>query len=436
MNKNLNYLRSKLNQFISTYRFVYLFMFSAIFCLFPILVSIPLTVGTDSYAPAIIINYPQVTNLQSITIEVKLNQEASLTLTDKEGITQVVEPVFTLQLNTGINKFRLDATAKTGKKSSSEFSIYLDQTSPQITIDPSLPSTTKESHISISANVTEDFQLTKVTFGDEEITEFENKTNYTFARDIELKPGSNEFSFKAVDAAGNEANEIITISRESGTIYAATQPSTLPATGNTWWTYPNEILPAIKNGDDLLVLVNKKYQLPSSYTPSGLVNASTSGIRIVSSSLIRSILISDLTELGNAAKTSGIDLAIISGYRSYATQAATYQNWVNSYGGDANAADQISARAGHSQHQLGTTIDFTTNECGDKIGSVFHNTKASKWLAENAWKYGFVIAYPSGAETITGYSYESWHYRYIGKSNASSWHTSAQVLDVWLAQYL
>jgi D-alanyl-D-alanine carboxypeptidase len=211
-------------------------------------------------------------------------------------------------------------------------------------------------------------------------------------------------------------------------------PTTPPPATGKWWSYPAEILAATKSGDDLTVLVNKKYKLPANYSPSGLVAASTSGIRTVGSISVRSVIISDLKELGTAAKAAGVNLSIISGYRSYSYQVSTYQYWVNYNKGSVDAADRVSARPGHSQHQLGTTIDFSSSEIGDKIGSAFHNTKAAKWLAENAWKYGFAIAYPAGKETVTGYSYESWHFRYIGKANAATWKASGLVLDQWLAQ--
>ncbi len=211
-------------------------------------------------------------------------------------------------------------------------------------------------------------------------------------------------------------------------------PLNTTTTSTNWWEYPNEILETTKDGDDLLVLVTKKYKLPSTYIPSGLVNASGSGIRRGDSYLLRSILINDLKQLVSDISAEDIDISIVSGYRSYSTQASTYQYWVNYNGGDVNAADKISARAGHSQHQLGTAVDFSTDEITDSIGSHFAGTKAQIWLANNAHKYGFALSYPYGGESVTGYSYESWHYRYIGITNALSWKSSGLILDQWLEQ--
>lgn len=212
------------------------------------------------------------------------------------------------------------------------------------------------------------------------------------------------------------------------------QPKPAPSTSTNWWEYPDKIYKTKRNGDDLLVLVNKAYKLSSSYEPNDLVDAKTSGIRTKGNGTyyVRQILISDLKKLNKAAKNENVDLSVISAYRSYSTQASTYQYWVNYNGGCVSCADQISARAGHSQHQLATAIDFSTNEIGDALGSSFNNTRASGWLQKNAYKYGFVLSYPKGYEKITGYSYESWHYRYIGVDNAKEMKNGGMILEKYL----
>ena len=202
-----------------------------------------------------------------------------------------------------------------------------------------------------------------------------------------------------------------------------------------WWEYPSTIYPTKRNGDDLLVLVNKQYKLPSSYAPKDLVKASKSGIRRGENYYLRSIVIPDLTRMITDAKSEGVDLSIVSGYRSYQTQIDTYNYWLKMNNGNTNLVDTFSARAGHSQHQLGTAIDFSTNEIRDKLGDEFSNTKASKWLSQNAYKYGFVISYPKGYENITGYKHESWHYRYIGLENAQNMINLGKILELYLRDY-
>jgi zinc D-Ala-D-Ala carboxypeptidase len=205
---------------------------------------------------------------------------------------------------------------------------------------------------------------------------------------------------------------------------------------STWWTYPSNIKEATRSGDDLLVLVNKEYKLPSSYAPFDLVSVcpTVSNVRCVNNVnfLVRNILIDDLKALVNAAVSDGIDLSIRSAYRSYNVQVTTYNHWLSVNGGNVGATDRISARAGHSQHQLGTTIDFSTSEINDGLGGTFAGTQASKWLADNAYKYGFVIGYPAGYESVTGYSYEAWHYRYIGREYAQDMVNSGMILELYL----
>ncbi|MCK9369029.1 M15 family metallopeptidase [Candidatus Dojkabacteria bacterium] len=209
---------------------------------------------------------------------------------------------------------------------------------------------------------------------------------------------------------------------------------TTTTTSANWWEYPKTILPVTKSGNDLLVLVNKTYKLPSSYSPSDLVDVKGSKIRTKNNGtyLVRNIIISDLKKMNKAAIAEGVDLSVASAYRSYSTQKSTYNYWVSYNDGCVSCADKISARAGHSQHQLGTAIDFSTSSIHDAVGSSFTNTKAELWLKSNAYKYGFVISYPKNKETITGYSYESWHYRYIGVVNALNMHNEGVILELFL----
>lgn len=205
-----------------------------------------------------------------------------------------------------------------------------------------------------------------------------------------------------------------------------------PAPTSNWWNYPSDIKQTTRSGNDLLVLVNKEYKLPSTYAPSDLVKVGEDVIRRGDNYYLRSILINDLKTLYTDAKGNGIDLSIVSAYRSYKTQESTYSYWVSYNGGCVPCADRVSARAGHSQHQLGTTLDFSSSEVNDSLGIKFGDTKASAWLKENAHKYGFVISFPKGYESVTGFSYEPWHYRYIGKEGAQEMRNSGMILEIYL----
>ncbi|HEU0206131.1 MAG TPA: M15 family metallopeptidase [Pseudolysinimonas sp.] len=114
---------------------------------------------------------------------------------------------------------------------------------------------------------------------------------------------------------------------------------------------------------------------------------------------------------------SGAQLRVVSAYRSYTTQVATYNGWVSRLG--QAQADRQSARPGTSEHQTGLAVDINT---GSDQG--FGATPAGTWLAANSYKYGFIVRYPDGFEPITGYEYEPWHFRFIGVDLATEMHTT------------
>jgi D-alanyl-D-alanine carboxypeptidase len=188
--------------------------------------------------------------------------------------------------------------------------------------------------------------------------------------------------------------------------------------------------------NNLQVLVDKTYGLSENYVPSDLVSLADYAIPAGSPSVMgRKVMINDLQRLFVAVKKAGIhDLKAVSVYRSYKLQASVYNSYVQIYG--VSATDKFSARPGHSQHQLGTAIDFSTTELGlhYMLSDVFAQTKAGQWLLANAYKYGFYLSYPQGQEKIIGYDYEPWHFRYIGVSNALALHQSHQLMQTYLIQ--
>jgi D-alanyl-D-alanine carboxypeptidase len=113
-----------------------------------------------------------------------------------------------------------------------------------------------------------------------------------------------------------------------------------------------------------------------------------------------------------AAKRDGIDLTIVSAYRSFETQAELKGAYLQSYGSGANT---FSADQGYSEHQLGTAVDFSTPDLGGTLGG-FGDSEAYTWLKANAHKYGFVLSYPEGNSY---YVYEPWHWRFVGEDLAS-----------------
>ena len=124
--------------------------------------------------------------------------------------------------------------------------------------------------------------------------------------------------------------------------------------------------------------------------------------------------------LKKAMSAAGVgELCLNSGYRSFATQTATYNRDVARYG--KKVAENLAAHPGYSEHQTGLAADVSTTALGCKITN-FGSTKASTWLAANAYKYGFIIRYPQGQTSYTGYQYEPWHIRFVGIDVAAAMH--------------
>jgi len=167
----------------------------------------------------------------------------------------------------------------------------------------------------------------------------------------------------------------------------------------------------LKEDPSYTILVDKSHALSKTYIPKGLININDYGIKTTKRNLqLCSILLPDLTAMKETANLKGIKLIIGSAYRSYAYQERLYSHYVKMEGRE--KADRESARPGHSQHQLGTTMDFYP------IKDSFIETKQGIWLSRNAWEYGFSLSYPPNSESITGYKYEPWHYRYVGRDAA------------------
>ena len=127
-------------------------------------------------------------------------------------------------------------------------------------------------------------------------------------------------------------------------------------------------------------------------------------------------------EMKSDAMILGLNIYISSGYRGYNNQKTLYNNYVARDGEE--AADKYSARAGHSEHQTGLCFDLNT------VDDSFANTDEGKWINQNAYLYGFIIRYPKGKESETGYQYESWHLRYVGKELAKELYNNGDWLTI------
>lgn len=187
---------------------------------------------------------------------------------------------------------------------------------------------------------------------------------------------------------------------------------------------------AFTSYDDWQVtLLDTLYKLPADYAPTDLVPVRQAGFD--SDLLMRGFVIEDLRALRDAALAAGHPLAVQSAYRSYSYQDRTFNYWVNLQG--RQAALLSSARPGHSEHQLGTAVDFRSAN-GPPAWDLadWADTPAGAWTVANAWRYGFALSYPKNTQEITCYIYEPWHYRYVGRELAAQLQARGITLREWL----
>ena len=210
-----------------------------------------------------------------------------------------------------------------------------------------------------------------------------------------------------------------------------------------------------------LILANKTNELGEDYEPASLTTLTCKTTREMKlESRAAQALYAMLLEM----KTAGVsDITVTSAYRSYEYQVTTYNSWVQEemkapISEDAyrvlgqeyikmnyldkkiyslNLADahkvaqSYSALPGQSEHQTGLCVDFITSKMSD-LTEEFETTEAFEWLSQNAYKFGFILRYPKGKEGITGYTYEPWHYRFVGREAA----TDIYIGEMTLEQYL
>lgn len=207
------------------------------------------------------------------------------------------------------------------------------------------------------------------------------------------KSGTYVMYYKASDSSGNTTSkEFKLVVKENSNVKISKTKN-----GNTIKNYYGVTY------IDNVIIANKTYSLPSNFVPNNLVTIN-GYIKVVD-------YVKDAyNELKSDSSVLGLNIYASSGYRSYSDQKYIYDNYVRIDGID--KADTYSARAGYSEHQTGLAIDLNT------VDMSFDGTSESNWLKDNCWKYGFIIRYPKDKENITGYMYEPWHIRYVGKELA------------------
>ncbi len=175
-----------------------------------------------------------------------------------------------------------------------------------------------------------------------------------------------------------------------------------------------------KTDKELLQKYSKIYFLNENYMPKGLLEIPSEYLYDQDKVIrIHNSVSPYLLDMMNDAKRHGANLLVISGFRSFGDQSSLKSSYKFTYGSGAN---QFSADQGYSEHQLGTTVDFTSFDLGADFGS-FGKSKEYEWLLDNAYKYGFIISYPEGNAY---YQYEPWHWRFVGRSLAERLHEEKQ----------
>lgn len=184
-----------------------------------------------------------------------------------------------------------------------------------------------------------------------------------------------------------------------------------------------------KNIDGTAFLVNRQHVISQYYIPDSLHKPDTYGM----SQNLRDDAAAALEELFNAAKEAKLPLSTVSGYRSYSKQSTIYARKKASTG-SAEKADELVARPGASEHQLGLAMDIAKKN-GSQLNSGFGKTEEGKWVAENCWRFGFILRYQEGWEDITGYSYEPWHIRYVGKEHAKAIYEANVPMETYMSNH-
>lgn len=182
-----------------------------------------------------------------------------------------------------------------------------------------------------------------------------------------------------------------------------------------------------KNIDGPFFLVNRQHAIHEAYVPEvRTVNAT--GMR----QAMRDEAATALEEMFQAAKADKAGLSTVSGYRSYAKQATIYARKHKTAGQE--VADSLVALPGTSEHQLGLAMDLA-QKGGSQLSSGFGNTKAGQWVNANAYRYGFIVRYQKGQEDVTGYAFEPWHVRYVGKAYAKAIFDSGLPMESYVSAH-
>jgi len=265
-----------------------------------------------------------------------------------------------------------------------------------IVVDNEKPKIEAEDSITIYVGDEVDL-LEYVTVTDNFDKEFDVKVEGTYDNS---KKGEYKLSYVVKDSSNNESKKEFMLIVDTPKYRRMSDKTITTSKGYTL---------KIRNGlayiDDILI-VNKTYYLPENYKTVDSYSALSDNCV----TCLNKDVMSAYNEMKSETVSLGLNIWLASGFRSYSVQNYLYNSYIARDG--VEAADTYSARPGHSEHQTGLAFDLNS------VSSAFAYTDEGKWIKDNCYRYGFIIRYPEGKESITGYMYESWHLRYVGKELA------------------
>ncbi len=302
---------------------------------------------------------------------------AGVTASDNSGAEIAVTVEGNYDINTvGEYKLKYVAVDSSGNRAEAEFTLSV--------VDREAPKITCGDHIETDVGADIDL-LAGVTASDNS----GEKITVTVEGNYDINTvGEYKLKYVAVDPSGNRTEAEFTLSVKAVILPPPNDPNPVTETFTTSKGFTGVVKGGVTYIDGYLI-ANKTYALPESYG-SGLTAETYAAF----------------SNMAAAAAADGINIYIVSGFRSYAVQNVLYNNYVLMDGKD--EADTYSARPGHSEHQTGLAFDLNS------VDRSFGETREGKWLSENCWKYGFILRYPKGKTNETGYIYEPWHFRFVG----------------------
>lgn len=371
--------------------------------------------------------------LQDVEVEIGedlLNTKGIVSIKDGELVTKE-EKVETSVL--GVQKVKIVAKSQNGEESEFEYNVsVVDKTAPVISYKNKLTTTEGKSFNILNGVSAKDNSLEKIKVTVEGEYDFNKAGTYNLyyvAKDSSGNETKNEFTLvvnekkeepkqeekkeeskieNKEETKKEESEEKTTTEKEKSSTSTAKAGKGTDSSLNGTKTSKGYTI-TVKNGItyiDGVLIANKTYALPSSYVPSGTYGKLSGAYKEISKTGILKDAYSAYTKMQSAAKNAGYNIYIASGYRSYGYQEGLYNGYVKRNG--KADADLGSARPGHSEHQTGLAFDLNT------ISNSSDNTKMTKWVLSNCYKYGYILRYPKGKTTKTGYKYEWWHLRYVG----------------------